>query len=60
MCDEHIQRKSGEASWRRWPLASALEDEEVGDEVQSGREGEGEGVFHEEGSGEQKQDWAEQ
>lgn len=22
MCDEHIQRKSGEASWRRWPLAS--------------------------------------
>lgn len=39
---------------------SALEDEEVGDEVQSGREGEGDWVFHEEGTGEQRQDWEEQ
>ena len=39
---------------------SALENEEVADEVQSGREGEGEWVFHEEDTGEQRQDWAEQ
>lgn len=37
------------ASWRVAFDRSALEDEEVGDEVQSGREGEGRLGFHEEG-----------